>query len=189
MTPGDVRIRHIEARDWDGIEALESGAYTPLGLSEGRAALQSRVRASPDTCFALDLGCRLVGYLLALPYPAAASPDLVRAESTVFRSRNLHLHDLVLADDVRGRGLGRRLVRHLDAVAASRGYERVSLVAVGGTETFWSAAGFVADESVVPSAGYGPSAVYMSRAVVADPAGPAAPAGVAPRGAPRDEVG
>ena len=43
---------------------------------------------------------------------------LARPEERTFDSRNLHLHDLVIADDLRGRGLGSRLVRHLTETAA-----------------------------------------------------------------------
>jgi GNAT superfamily N-acetyltransferase len=159
--PG-VRVRRIADGDWDAIVALEAAAYTPLGISEGRAPLESKVRASPDTCLALDVGGRTAGYLLALPYPPSAYPELSRGEQTVFRSANLHLHDLVIAADLRGRGLGRRMLGRLTADAARQGFERISLVAVGGSHTFWSAAGFRAHEGAVDSGGYGPDSVYMS---------------------------
>lgn len=186
----DIRIRRIEDRDWDGIVALERGAYAPLGLSEDRAALRSRAGVSPETCFVLDAGRRLAGYLMALPYPEAAFPDLARAEVSAFRTRNLHLHDVVVAPDLRGGGLGRRLVRHLGAVAGARGYERVSLVAVGGSDAFWTAEGFVAEAGVALPEGYGPSAVYMTKASAVGPTVPTAGAGAGPRHAPLpDEVG
>ncbi|MFF1798820.1 GNAT family N-acetyltransferase, partial [Kitasatospora sp. NPDC058263] len=66
----------------------------------------------------LETGDRVAGYVLALPYPRFRYPDLTRPEERTFDSRNLHLHDLVIADDLRGRGLGSRLLRHLTAVAA-----------------------------------------------------------------------
>lgn len=159
--PG-VRIRRIADGDWDAIVALEAAAYTPLGISEGRAPLESKVRASPGTCLALELGGRTAGYLLALPYPPSAYPELSRGEQTVFRSANLHLHDLVIAAGLRGRGLGRRMLDRLTADAARQGYEQISLVAVGGSHTFWAAAGFRAHEGAVDSGGYGPGSVYMS---------------------------
>ncbi|MGO4429263.1 GNAT family N-acetyltransferase, partial [Streptomyces sp. MCAF7] len=135
----EVRIRHIAEYDWDGIAALESHTYTGLGLSEGRVALESRARVSPATCRALEVGPRLVGYALALPYPMYRYPDLERPEVTVYPSTNLHLHDLVIAENFRRRGLGRRLLRHLTASARAHGYEQISLVAVGGSATYWSA--------------------------------------------------
>jgi GNAT superfamily N-acetyltransferase len=196
MTAG-IAVRHVAEGDWAQIVALESRTYAPLGLSEEPSALRSRARSSPATCFVLDAGGgRLAGYLLALPYPASAYPDLARGEATVFRSRNLHLHDLVIAEELRGRGLGRRLLRHLTATARSSGYEEISLVAVGGSDTFWAANGFTVRGGAVPAEGYGVNPVYMSRPVRAGrtgdagPTGAPHPAGGPPRGWPsQHEVG
>lgn len=176
---GEVRVRPLAEGDWDGVAALESRTYAGLGLSEGRAALESRGRVSPDTCFALDLGPRLAGYVLALPYPMFRYPDLERTEESAFRSRNLHLHDLVIEQRLRRRGLGRYLLRHLTVTARSRGYAWISLLAVGGSEAFWSAQGFAARRGVV-APGYGDGAVYMSRAVRTARAGRREPAPESP---------
>ncbi|WP_329459094.1 GNAT family N-acetyltransferase [Streptomyces sp. NBC_01497] len=162
-----VRVRHLSDDDWDAVVALEFHTYDPAGLSEGRAALESRVRASPSTCFVLHLEGRLAGYALALPYPESAYPELAGTDETAFESSNLHLHDLVIAEHLRGRGLGRHLLRHLSATAAAHGFERMSLVAVGGSDTFWAGNGFTAHQGIVPSGSYGADAVYMSRTVVA----------------------
>ena len=159
----DVRIRHIAEGDWDGIAALEARTYGELGLSEGRAALESRAQASPATCFVLDFEERITGYVLSLPYPLFQYPDLHEPERDAFASRNLHLHDLVIDPGGRGRGLAGRLVRHLTAVAQAAGYERISLIAVGGSDPFWSGQGFEAHREVELGDSYGPKAMYMSR--------------------------
>jgi GNAT superfamily N-acetyltransferase len=186
----EVRVRHISDDDWDGIVALEARAYAPLGLSEERAALESRVRASPATCFVLDVEQRVAGYLLALPYPAFEYPDLTRTEEVVFRSRNLHLHDVVIAEHLRGRGLAKRLLHHLTATAEAQGYEQISLVAVAGSETFWAANGFAARNGAVNTGSYGADAVYMSRAVPAGRTENSKPASGSLRGkSSQDEVG
>ncbi|MFB7658012.1 MULTISPECIES: GNAT family N-acetyltransferase [unclassified Streptomyces] len=166
-----VRVRPLADRDWDAVVALERDAYTGLGLSEGRAALESRAAASPDTCFVVDVGARTAGYVLALPYPPHRYPDLTRAEeaAAAFPTGNLHLHDIVVAPGLRRRGLARHLLHHLTGTARTRGDERISLVAVGGTERFWSTRGFVAEPGVVPDGAYGGAAVYMSKPVPAHP--------------------
>lgn len=169
----DVRVRRIAEGDWDGIVALESEAYSGLGLSEGPAALRSREAASPGTCAVLDVGSRLAGYLLALPYPALTYPDLERTEEPTVPTLptappgdpHLHLHDIVIVAELRRRGLAQRLLRHLVLTARAGGYERISLVAVGGSERFWSARGFAVHPEVPSPAGYGANAVYMSQAV------------------------
>jgi GNAT superfamily N-acetyltransferase len=186
----DVRIRPVSDGDWSDIVALESSAYSAIGLSEERTALESRVRVSPTTCFVLNVEQRLAGYLLALPYPMFEYPDLARTEEIVFRSRNLHLHDLVIAEDLRGRGLAKRLLHHLTATAESQEYEQISLVAVAGSETFWSANGFTVHHGVVPAGSYGATPVYMSRAVPADRTEKTKPTSGLLRGhSSQDEVG
>ncbi|MFA3876097.1 GNAT family N-acetyltransferase [Streptomyces sp. MMCC 100] len=164
-----VRVRPLADGDWDAVVTLERDAYTGLGLSEGPAALQSRAAASPDTCFAVDVGARTAGYLLALPYPPHRWPDLARTEQpgAAFPPGNLHLHDIVVAPGLRRRGLAQHLLHHLTATARARGDERISLVAVGRTERFWSARGFVPEPGVVPVGAYGGGAVYMSKPVAA----------------------
>ncbi|MBZ6130009.1 GNAT family N-acetyltransferase [Streptomyces olivaceus] len=180
-----VRVRPLADRDWDAVVALERDAYSGLGLSEDRAALQSRAAASPDTCFVVDVGPRTAGYVLALPYPPHRYPDLARTEDAEPPARpsgptsgsggwgNLHLHDIVVAPGLRRCGLARHLLHHLTGTARARGDERISLVAVGGTEGFWTARGFVAQPGVVPAGAYGGGAVYMSKPVPARPSPPA----------------
>ena len=161
----DLNIRHIADDDWGSIVALEAGAYTDCGLSEGLAALESRASASPATCFVLDVDRQTVGYVLALPYPAFQYPDLTRAETTEFRSGNLHLHDLVIGEKFRGQGLAKHLLHHLVTAARSRKHDRISLIAVGGSDSFWSANGYRAHHEVALPSSYGEKAVYMSKAV------------------------
>lgn len=158
-------IRHISDSDWVDITDLEARAYTDCALSEDRPALESRRRVSPDTCYVLDLGQQVVGYLLALPYPMFQYPDLTRAEETAFHSRNLHLHDLVIAERVRGRGLAKHLLHHLTATARARMYKRISLIAVAGSDTFWSANGYRTYPEVVLPSSYGTNSVYMSTTI------------------------
>ncbi|MFC8711451.1 MULTISPECIES: GNAT family N-acetyltransferase [unclassified Streptomyces] len=159
------RVRALADADWPQVAALEAAAYAGSGLTEGQAALESRGRVSPGTCFVLDLGDRLGGYVLALPYPEAAFPDLTAPERAAHRTANLHLHDLVVDERLRGRGLGARLAGHLTAVAADRGFERMSLVAVAGLEGFWRGLGYRAHRDIEVPSGYGPHALYMSTRV------------------------
>lgn len=154
-------IRQITSGDWNAITELEAGAYGAHGLSEGLPALQSH--SSPATSFVLDAGPAIGGYLLALPYPHFQFPDLSRPESTVFESSNLHLHDIVVGDEHRGRGWSRRLLRHLTTTAKSFRYERISLVAVNGMAGFWSSRGYRSHPEVTLPSSYGADAIYMSR--------------------------
>jgi ribosomal protein S18 acetylase RimI-like enzyme len=163
-----ISIRHITDGDWDSIVALEASAYERSGLSEGPVVLKSRASASPATCFVLEIRQRIAGYVLSLPYPPFQYPDLTRAEELAARSCppwNLHLHDLVIADGFRRCGLGNQLLQHLTATARSGKYKRISLIAVGASDTFWSTNGYRAHRELVPPKGYGANAVYMSKSI------------------------
>jgi ribosomal protein S18 acetylase RimI-like enzyme len=158
--PETGRLRPVEEPDWPAIVTLEADTYGDKGLAEGGEVLRSR--AHPATSFVLDTGDRIAGYLLALPYPEGAFPDLRRPETRASRSTNLHLHDLVVAPGLRDRGHGRHLVRHLVGIGRAQAYERISLVSVGTTAGFWAACGFRAHWRVTPPESYGPGAVYMT---------------------------
>lgn len=160
------KIRPIDAGDWTTIAELEAAEYAPRGLSESRAVLESRW--AKETSFVLDRGERLGGYVLALPYPPYRVPDPGLPETTAFDSANLHLHDIVVSAELRGRGWGARMLRHVTEAAQSLRYTRISLVAVDGATGFWSAQGFHAHPEVALPAGYGPGAVYMARPVTGE---------------------
>ncbi len=161
----DILIRPLAEGDWDAIVELEAGAYGEDGLSEGRDALRARWRSSPGTCFVVECGGRFGGYLLALPYPLFQCPDLSRAEERSFDSGNLHAHDLVIADGLRGRGLAARLLSHLADLAREQRFERISMVAVRGAHVLWARLGYREHPEVALPAGYGAQAVYMSMAL------------------------
>ncbi|WP_327179553.1 GNAT family N-acetyltransferase [Streptomyces sp. NBC_01335] len=172
-----IRIRLLLEDDWDAVVELEERAYRASGLAEGREALRSRHRVSPSTCFVLEHGGGFVGYLLALPYPLHRCPDLslaeVRTDRESGRESNLHLHDVVIAEQARGRGLARRMLRHLEETGRAGGYRTLSLVAVQGSRALWAELGYRARPETVLPASYGAEAVYMSKpveAAVTDPA-------------------
>ncbi|GGN34039.1 GNAT family N-acetyltransferase [Streptomyces fuscichromogenes] len=163
----DTRIRRFREEDWNEVVALEERAYAASGLSEGREALRSRHRASPSTCFVLEHAGGLGGYLLALPYPLFRCPDLSVAEDGAVpegdQGSNLHTHDLVIAERARGRGLARRMQRHLEETGQAARYRTLSLVAVRGSEALWSRLGYRARPEIVLPASYGTEAVYMAK--------------------------
>ncbi|MFD5559813.1 GNAT family N-acetyltransferase [Kitasatospora griseola] len=162
---GEFLIRQLADGDWDAVVALEHDAYAADGLSEGREALQSRARCSPETCFVLEQHGVVRGYLLSLPYPPLRCPDLAVAEAGAFESDNLHVHDLVLAEELRGRELAANLMEHAQARAAEGGFAQISMIAVRGSDILLRFYGYRAHREVAVPASYGRRAVYMSRPV------------------------
>ncbi|MFJ9443636.1 GNAT family N-acetyltransferase [Kitasatospora sp. NPDC101235] len=161
----DLRIRRLEDGDWDAVVALEHAAYAADGLSEGREALKSRALGSPETCFVLEQHGAVHGYLLSLPYPPLRCPDLARPEETAYESANLHVHDLVIAEELRGRDVALGFMRHFRERASEQGYERISMVAVRGADILLRLLGYRAHREVPVPACYGRRAVYMSMPV------------------------
>lgn len=158
-------IRQLADGDWDAVVALEHDAYAADGLSEGREALRSRAVASPETCFVLEQRGTVRGYLLSLPYPPLRCPDLARAEDTAFESDNLHVHDLVIAEDLRGREVALGFMRHFRARAEELGFEQISMVAVRGADILLRIIGYRSHREVAVPESYGRRAVYMSMPV------------------------
>lgn len=74
----------------------------------------------------------------------------------------MHAHDLVIAEELRGRGLAPLVLGHLARTARLRRFETISLVAVRGSEVLWAPLGYRAEPEVELPASYGPQAVYMS---------------------------
>lgn len=68
----------------------------------------------------------------------------------------------MIVPELRRRGLARMVLDRLIRTGLSQGYERLSLVAVGGSDAFWSSCGFAAHPAVPVADSYGRSAVYMS---------------------------
>ncbi|MER7707104.1 GNAT family N-acetyltransferase [Kitasatospora sp. NPDC097605] len=158
----DLVIRRLAEDDWDAVVALEHDAYAADGLSEGREALESRALASPETCFVLEQHGTVRGYLLSLPYPPLRCPDLALAEGAAHESVNLHVHDLVIAEDLRGREVALGFMRYFRARAEELGYERISMVAVRGADILLRLIGYRSHREVAVPASYGRRAVYMS---------------------------
>ncbi|MGW2476699.1 GNAT family N-acetyltransferase [Streptomyces sp. NPDC001665] len=154
-------IRLLRDEGWEEVVALERRAYAAGGLSEGEEALRSRHRASPSTCFVLDADGAFGGYLLALPYPLGDCPDQSLLEHGGAPATNLHAHDLVITERVRGRGLSHRMLRHLEAAGRAASCRTLSLVAVHGTQGRWVPLGYRVRPGTPLPASYGPDAVYM----------------------------
>ncbi|MCK1797599.1 GNAT family N-acetyltransferase [Streptomyces sp. XM4193] len=164
----DCAVVPVQPRHWPALADLEHEVYAASGLSEGGELLRARVGSSPSTSFALERHGRLAGYALAFAHRHGHCPELRRHRAPDDGgTRNLHLHDLVVAPAHRRAGLGPRLLAHLTAAARADGFERLSLVAVAGGRRFWSVQGFTVEPEVTPPAAYGPGAVYMSAPVTA----------------------
>jgi ornithine decarboxylase len=102
-----------------------------------------------------------VGYFLALWAEFGRPPRLDQIDFAPTVRDVLHLHDIAIEPDFRGKGLVRKALDRL--VTAARDVP-LSLVAVHGTGPIWRSLGFVeqsADPDILRS--YGADAAYMVR--------------------------
>ncbi|WP_031072886.1 GNAT family N-acetyltransferase [Streptomyces sp. NRRL WC-3742] len=166
----EFTIRLLADGDWAAVVALEHDAYAADGLSEGEEALRSRGSSSPRTCFVLERDGVVHGYLLSLPYPPLRCPDLTRPEEEAFASENLHVHDLVIAEELRGKEVALGFMRHFQREAGAQGYRTISMVAVRGADILLRLLGYRAHREVAVPPCYGRRAVYMSTPVPGAPA-------------------
>ncbi|MBQ4880569.1 GNAT family N-acetyltransferase [Pseudoalteromonas luteoviolacea] len=70
---------------------------------------------------------------------------------------------MAISPDSKGQGIGRAAVLKLFEVARLKGVSRKSLVAVQGSDSFWSRVGFYKVKDANVCASYGDNAVFMEK--------------------------
>ncbi len=155
--------RAMTAGDLDGVVAVARIAFPDH--PEGRACFAERLALAPETCFVLAEGARVLGYLIAYPWPLGAIPPLDTLLGSLPEERGAwYLHDLALLPEARGGGHARAGLARLFAQVEAP----IALVSVNDSGDFWQAQGFIEQDSPALRAklsSYGPHARYRVRAV------------------------
>lgn len=120
----------------------------------------SKIEFSPESCYGVLAGDRLVGYGISFPWhesrdvvlnslltPIAGDPEV------------LYIHDIAVVPEYRGFGIGSELLHLMVADAILLGLRSVVLVAVSGSSTYWARDGFKELKGSVE--GYGEGALKM----------------------------
>jgi GNAT superfamily N-acetyltransferase len=167
VLPPDATLRPFVAADLPAAAKLQALCYPPV-LREPAAALLSRLAITGHACLAATAGARLVGYILAHPWPGLDPPPVGAVLEQPPAGPLVHyLHDLAIAPARRGTGLGRALVTASQAAARRAGLGRSELIAVAGAVPFWHALGYEAVPADARLAArvraYGPDARYLAR--------------------------
>ncbi len=134
-------IRHINNDDWSAILAIQAECYPEIA-HETLSTLQSKVSVSPDTCYVIQFKTQVVGYCLAHPWLIAQPPSLEQQISAVTAPNTLYLHDIALSAKARGIKAGENTFNLLKQKAKELNFDTLSLVAVGGADTYWQRLGF-----------------------------------------------
>jgi predicted N-acetyltransferase YhbS len=139
-----MMIRSIRADDWSSIERIQAESY-PLEVLETLEALQSHWLVSSETCLVAETDGDVIGYLLAHPWPERTIPPLNKVYCELpTNSQSLFIHDLALSPKARNSGVADTLVRSVLQVGRQMQLASASLIAVQGSEAFWSRYGFKA---------------------------------------------
>ena len=135
---------------------------------EGDDVFRDRLRLFPEGCLIAEDGEGLrVGYAVAHPGVAGTPPPLDSRMACLPRAADsLYIHDVALAEEARGLGLGSAVMPLMRDIARRHGLPRMALVAVNGSAPFWQREGFRpmahAPASLTAKlASYGPDAAYL----------------------------
>ena len=154
-------IDSISYKDWPLIMDLQIDSYETIE-PETLEVLKSKYEMSKNTCFTAKYGDMLKGYILALPYEKFKMPSMVKPETKVFLSKNLHIHDAAVKKSSRNKGFSKKMLNRLITRAKELGYEEFSLVALKHAVGFWSKNGFKKIDDINVPGYYGEGAVYMN---------------------------
>ena len=167
MLPPDTPLRWqpLAPADAAAVRALADTAHP--GLPERTEVFAERIRLFPTGCLQLVHAGTLTAYGIAHPWRLDSPPPLDTLLGALPREADcLHLHDVVVAPALRGRGASAAYFAAMETVARDHHLDWLALVSVYGTNQLWSRFGFVERTSpalAAKLAAYGPTARYLVR--------------------------
>lgn len=164
-----LKIRTTRPDDWPAIMAIQRECYHQFE-PEPLAVMRNKAELAPDSCWVAEHRDRVLGYLFCHPWRAHQPPPLsvlIQAVPmlTLAGDGEFYLHDLAVASQARGLGIGQRLIETALAFASHQGYGHAGLVAVQDAPAFWRKWGFMPSPTSKPLGEYGDGAVYMRLAL------------------------
>jgi GNAT superfamily N-acetyltransferase len=141
MRHPDMNWRTMSALDLAAVEAIAGVVHK--SYYESAEVLAERRQLYPNGAHLLEIGERPVGYVLSHPWRRDAIPALnARLGGLPADADTYYLHDLALLPVARRMGAAHFMVTVLGRHALARGFRTLSLVAVNGSQLFWSRQGF-----------------------------------------------
>lgn len=155
-----INIRTIRAIDWPAIMEIQRECYHQLD-PEPLEVMSNKAELAPACCWVAERQGKVLGYLLCHPWRAHQPPPLSVPMRRLAGRDEFYLHDLAVAGDARGIGVGQRLLATALEFASDEGYAHAGLVAVQDAPAFWRKQGFYPAATDKSLAEYGDGAVYM----------------------------
>ena len=133
----DVAWRLMTAYDLPAVQAIADTVH--VDFYESAEVLGERQRLYHNGCYLLEIGEKPAGYVLSHPWTYATLPPL----NTLLGQLPAHpdtyyIHDLCLLPVARRIGAASFIVEALAKHARAHGFPTMSLVAVNGSQSFWS---------------------------------------------------
>ncbi len=169
----DISLRRMEEADLRAVLAIQAELFTD-DLQEDISILRRRCELFPDGCWVVTDQDRVVGYLVSNPWTLRCPPMLgTYLPDLPDAPEGIYLHDVGVASSMKGRGVGKHVVRAFLEFARERSFPAISLVAVMDSRGFWEKQGFqlvaLAEASRQSLADhYGPAACYMTMGLLED---------------------
>jgi len=169
---------HAELPQWRPMTQGDLSAVYDLStrihpnFPERAEVLAEKFRLFPRGCSVLDAsGVPIHGYCFSHPWHAGSPPALdAMLHALPDRPDVYFIHDLTVDASLRRRNLASVLVMQLIEIAEGIPVGLMTLVAVGGSEPFWTRTGFreAADEALQAAARakYGAGAIAMERDLI-----------------------
>ncbi len=158
MAADSARWRPARADDAEHIAALAAAALGAYG--EAADLYVERIALAPDGCLALDRDGVLLGHFISHPWRRGAVPALHAPLGAIPADADCwYIHDVVIAPQARGGGFAAVALEIAARAARARHIDRLSLIAVGGADAYWTRLGFMPGPHPAPL----PDAVYMER--------------------------
>lgn len=137
-------VRPLRASDLSDIRRIERESYVPE-LRESDAAMRSKMALFPAGALGCFDGAEMSGYCFALPWRGLTPIGVAEVlEGLPADPDVMYIHDMVVSAARRRQGVASALLAEIVRLAGERQLDRLTLVAVQGSEPFWARAGFSA---------------------------------------------
>ncbi|KCZ52796.1 GNAT family N-acetyltransferase [Hyphomonas pacifica] len=141
-------------------------AEVHAGYPESDAVFSNRLSLFEPGCFVCRMGKQIVGYLISHPWRCGQPVPLDTELTALPQGADcLYLHDIALLPAARGKGASSLALQAVKQVARQAGLPVISLVALPGTEAYWSRQGFEA-RPCTSLESYGPGVSYRERGIL-----------------------
>ena len=157
-------IRPLRTGDIETVLLLQAAAYGGIELEQADAFLH-KLEYAPAGCWVAEDADGVCAYVFSHPGRWLKPPAIGAVLTTAVQADCWYLHDLVVAEHVRGQQLALRLLGQVQRQAQSAGFARLALISLQQAVRYWVACGFT---PVEPTSSlqtklyeYGVGACYM----------------------------